>query len=47
MSRLEDQAIHARGLEPATTHVKRIKFGIVPSGSGYDLGVLELEADPV
>lgn len=47
MSRLEEQAIRERGLEPAATHVKRIKFGIVQRGNGYDLGVLEFEADPV
>jgi hypothetical protein len=29
------------------THVKRIKFGIVQTRDGYDLGVLEFEAEPV
>jgi hypothetical protein len=47
MSHLEEEAIRERGMEPAVTHVKRIKFGIVQTKDGYDLGVLEFEAEPV
>lgn len=47
MSSLEEQAIRSRGMDPERTHVKRIRFGIIQSGGGYDLGVVELEAEPV
>lgn len=47
MSSLEEQAIRSRGMDPERTHVKRIRFGVVQSDGGYDLGVVELEAEPV
>jgi hypothetical protein len=47
MSALEEQAIRERGMDPERTHVKRIKFGIVQNAGEYDLGVLEIEAEPV
>lgn len=47
MSKLEEEAIRQRGLDPSSTHVKRIKFGIVVTPAGHDLGVLEFDAEPV
>lgn len=48
MSRLEEQALRAKGLEPLKARVIHITFGIVKSESGeYELGVKSLEAEPV
>lgn len=48
MSRLEEQAIKERGMEPMRTRVIKIVFGIVKAKSGsYDLGVKTFEAEAV
>jgi len=46
MSRLEEAEIVRRGGNPETAVVRRVKFGIVDGGGGYDLGVKEIEIEP-
>ncbi len=43
MSRLEEQEILRRGLKPETANVRRVKYGIVETADGHDLGVTEFE----
>lgn len=47
MSRLEEEEIRRRGLDPMRTRVTRVKFGIVGHPPETDLGVLLLEAQPL
>lgn len=48
MSRLEEDALRKKGLEPMKSRVVRIVFGIVEDGKGgYALGVKSLEAEAV
>lgn len=48
MSRLEEQALRTKGMEPLKARVIHITFGIVKTESGeYELGVKSLEAEPV
>lgn len=48
MSRLEEEALKKRGLEPLKSRVINIVFGIVKSGNdSYVLGVKSLEAEAV
>jgi len=48
MSRLEEDALKQRGLEPLKTRISHIVFGIVKSDDGhYELGVKSLKADRV
>ncbi len=47
MSRLEEEAIRSRGMDPMRTRVERVKFGIVTTEKGPDLGVLLLVAKEI
>lgn len=48
MSRLEEQALRDRGMEPLKSRVVRIVFGIVKSDKGeHVLGVKSLDAEAV
>lgn len=48
MSRLEEEALKQRGLEPLKSRVIHINFGIVKDGDeGYVLGVKSMEAEAV
>lgn len=47
MSRLEEEEIRRRGMDPMRTRVARVKFGIVGHPPETDLGVLIFEAEPL
>lgn len=43
MTVLEEREMRRRGLDPASTRVIKVVFGIVGSGSGYELSIIEFE----
>lgn len=45
MSQLEEEAIRRRGLDPKTAIVRQVKFGIVQTPTGWDLGVTAMETE--
>ncbi|MEN6624867.1 MAG: hypothetical protein ABFD69_01420 [Candidatus Sumerlaeia bacterium] len=45
--RLEDDEMRRRNHDPAKFHIKAVTFGIVPTGSGYDLAVTKMEVEPI
>jgi hypothetical protein len=45
LSEAEDEEIKRRGWNAQQTHVKFVRFGIVRAKDGYDLGVLEMDAE--
>jgi hypothetical protein len=47
MAQIEEQALVRRGLDPSRSRVLRVTFGLVPTPSGYDLGVKFLDAQPL
>lgn len=47
MMQLESDALVREGYDPMQTRVVRVVFGVVPSGTGYDLGVTKLEVAPI
>lgn len=48
MSRLEEEALRQRGMDPLRARVRRVVFGITPQAEGgYDLGVISMDAAPV
>lgn len=47
MARLEEEALIARGYDPARTRLRRVAFGVIRTPAGYDLGVKSIEVEPV
>lgn len=48
MSRLEEEEIRRREMDPEKTRVKHVVFGITePQPAQYDLGILQFEAEPL
>jgi hypothetical protein len=47
MAQLEEEALLVRGLDPLHSRVSRVVFGLVPTPTGFDLGVKELVAEAI
>jgi len=47
MMQLEEAELEKQGLDPKTSRVVRVVFGVVRTTKGYDLGIKKLEAEPV
>lgn len=47
MAQLEDKALREGGYDPSTSRVVSVVFGVVKAGAGWDLGVKQIQIEPV